>query len=73
MRPEIQIACDRVRVNIRRIRKEKKLTGEVVADRVGISRPFYTQLEGGARRMSLRYLVGIAYALGVRPGKLLDG
>jgi transcriptional regulator with XRE-family HTH domain len=72
MKADIRKATDEVRANIRRIRKQKRLTAEVVAVRIGISRPFYTQLEGGTRRLSLRYLIGIARALEVRPGSLLD-
>jgi len=41
-----------------------------VAKRVGISRPFYTQLEGGSRRLSVNYLIAIAEALEVKPTKL---
>ena len=70
MKPEIKKEADEVRANIRRIRKRKKLTAEVMAKRVGISRPFYTQLEGGTRRMALRYLIGIAAALDVKPETL---
>ena len=73
MKPEIIKAADEIRANIRRIRKQKDLTANYVAVRVGISRAFYTQLEGGKRRMSLRYLIGIARALEVKPGKLLRG
>ena len=60
MKAKIKKEADQVRANILRIRKRKKLTAEAVAKRVGISRPFYTQLEGGKRRMALRYLFGIA-------------
>ena len=70
MKADIRKATDEVRANIRRIRKEKRLTAEVVAKRMGISRPFYTQLEGGTRRMALRYLFGIAAALDVKPKSL---
>ncbi len=70
MRKGVKQEADEVRANIRRIRKEKRLTAEVMAERIGISRPFYTQLEGGTRRMALRYLFGIALALEVKPGRL---
>ena len=70
MKAKIKKEADQVRANIRRIRKEKRLTAEVTAQRVGISRPFYTQLEGGTRRMALRYLFGIALALEVKPKSL---
>ena len=71
MRQDDKKAVNEVRANIRAIRKKKKLTGKVVAERMGISRPFYVQLEGGTRRISLRYLIGIADALEVKPRKLL--
>ena len=70
MKAEIKQEADEVRANIRRIRKEKRLTAEVIAERMGISRPLYTQLEGGTRRMALRYLFGIAAALEVKPKSL---
>ena len=70
MKAEIRKEADQVRANIRRIRTQKNLTGEAVAKKVGISRPFYTQLELGTRRMSLRYLFGIAHALDVKPETL---
>ena len=58
-------------MNIRRIRKQKKLTAVVVSGRIGISRQFYTQLEGGKRRLSVNYLIAIAEALEVKPISLL--
>lgn len=70
MEPEIEKAMEEVRTNIRRIRQEKGMSAKNVADLMGISRPFYTQLEGGKRRLSLRYMIGIAKALKVKPGEL---
>jgi len=67
VKPEIEEAMAVVRANIRRIRKERGMSALAVSERVGISRPFYTQLETGSRRLSLRYLIGIAWALGVKP------
>lgn len=40
------------------------MSAKDVSERMGISRPFYTQLEGGTRRLSVQYLEGIARALG---------
>ena len=59
------LSADTVRANIRRVRKEKRLSAQQVSERVGISRPFYTQLEGGKRRLSIDYLLAIAEGLGV--------
>ncbi|HCK08834.1 MAG TPA: hypothetical protein DHW45_03095 [Candidatus Latescibacteria bacterium] len=49
---------------IRDLRKTKGMSAKDVSERMGISRPFYTQLEGGTRRLSVQYLEGIAQALG---------
>jgi DNA-binding XRE family transcriptional regulator len=62
---DISAAADRVRQNIRAQRKARKLTALEMASRTGFSRPFYTQLEGGTRRMRLEYLLAIAKALGM--------
>ncbi len=43
--------CDEVRKRIVQERKAKGLSAAYVAKQMGISRPFYTQLEGGVRRM----------------------
>lgn len=59
-----------IRQRIRTLRKEKGYTAQQIAERMGISRPFYTQLEGGKRRLSIEYLEGIARALGVTPYQL---
>ena len=65
------ITGDDVRQRIRTIRKQKKMSARVVSERMGISRPFYTQLEGGKRRLSVEYLIQAAEALGVKPATLL--
>ena len=61
------VSADDIRANLRRVRREKQLSAQVVSSRMGISRPFYTQLEGGRRRMSLEYFLGIAKALNEKP------
>ena len=55
---------------IRAIRERKELTGRDVASVLGISRPYYTQLEGGKRRLSAEHVWRIALALDVRVGQL---
>ncbi len=52
-----------IRKRIRYLRKAKGMSAKDVSERMGISRPFYTQLEGGTRRISIKYLEGIARAL----------
>ena len=63
--------CDAVRERIVQMRKERGLTGAEVSSIMGISRSFYTQLEGGTRRMDLVYFLMICNALRVEPGELL--
>jgi transcriptional regulator with XRE-family HTH domain len=52
-----------IRKRIRDLRKSKGMSAKEVSEKMGISRPFYTQLEGGTRRLSVQYLEGIASAL----------
>jgi putative transcriptional regulator len=52
-----------IRKRIRDLRKTKGMSAKEVSEKMGISRPFYTQLEGGTRRLSVQYLEGIARAL----------
>ena len=55
---------------IRAFRQAKELTAREVAKALGISRPYYTQLEGGKRRLSAEHVRQIALALDVRVGQL---
>ena len=61
---------EEIRRKIRELRKEKGLRAEDMAKGMGISRPFYTQLEGGKRRLSVDYIGKIARLLGVSVGEL---
>jgi len=56
---------------MRRIRQEKGLSAQEVARKAGISRSFYTLLEGGRRRLSVAHIEKIASALGVPLAQLL--
>ena len=49
------------------------LTCAVMAERMGISRPFYTQLEGGKRRMSMYYFLAACRALGMTAEEMFEG
>lgn len=58
-----------------RIRKQRKLMGMTqkdVAEKVGISLPFYGHIERGTRKASLETMVSIANALGVSADTLLQ-
>ena len=62
-----------IRHRIRALRLLKGLTSEEVSKRMGISRPFTSQLEHGRRRMSVDYLEKIARILGVTVAELYSG
>ena len=59
-----------IRHRIRALRMHKGITTEELSKRMGISRPFYSQLEHGRRRMSVDYLEKIAGILGVSVAEL---
>ena len=59
-----------IRKRIREMRIEKGLTGKEVAECIGISRPYYTQLELGMRRLSAEHVENIAIALDVSIAEL---
>tara|TARA_R100001244_G_scaffold105149_1_gene78012 strand:+ start:444 stop:686 length:243 start_codon:yes stop_codon:yes gene_type:complete len=49
------------------------LTAAEVASRMGLSRPFYTQLEGGTRRMSMYYFLAACSAMRMKPADVMEG
>jgi transcriptional regulator with XRE-family HTH domain len=61
---------DEVRKRIRQLRDAKGLKAHDMAEIVGISRPFYTQLESGTRGISAIYLFRIAKALEMTVGEV---
>lgn len=56
---------------VRRIRKQKGLTQEVLAEQVGISASFIGHIERGSRIASLETLMQLCRALAVSPNDLL--
>ena len=63
-------AGNRIGWRIKAIRERKELKGRDVAKALGIFRPYYSQLEGGSRRLSAEHVWRIALALDVRVGQL---
>lgn len=59
--------------NLRRIRTEQNLTIEQLAERVGISTTFYSNLECGNKMMSVETLWKLTDALGVGSDALMQG
>ena len=61
-----------VSVAIREFRQQAGLSQDELADRMDMSTPYISMLESGKRYPSIEMLIRIAFALGVRPGTMLD-
>lgn len=59
--------------NILRLRKEKGLTQEQLANKAGISRCYLSDIENGKRQISLAIIERIARELGMSVGEMIDG
>lgn len=68
---EVEIAV--IAGNIARLRREQKLTQSQLASRSGVHVTEVSRIERGLRDVRLSTLVRLARALGVKPGRLLDG
>ena len=64
---------DQVRDRITKLRSDQGITQEEMSRRMGISRPFYSQIESGYRRLDLVYLFMICRTLDIKPVQLLEG
>ncbi|MBZ9650330.1 helix-turn-helix domain-containing protein [Sphingobium sp. 3R8] len=58
---------------IRRLRKERLLSQNELADRASLSRNFISLVERGERSISVMTILDIAEALGVEPAALFKG
>ena len=58
--------------NIRRLRVERGLSQEEVADRIGIDTSYFGQVERGRRNPTVRVLAKVAAVLDVPLPRLLD-
>ncbi|MCY8918092.1 helix-turn-helix domain-containing protein [Bacillus atrophaeus] len=59
--------------NLKKCRKQKKLTQQNMADKLGITRPAYTAYELGTREPDYKILIGISNILDVSLDYLLKG
>lgn len=55
---------------LKEVRRNKKMTAREVAEKVGISKPFYCQIENCKRRLSYDTAVKISNVFGVKPDYL---
>ena len=57
---------------IAELRRGLGLTQKALAERLGISAPYMSQMEHGSENLTLRTMVKLAAALGVRTADLLE-
>jgi transcriptional regulator with XRE-family HTH domain len=58
--------------NMRRIRSERKISQETLAELSGLNRGYLSSVENGRRNVSIDNICKIAAALAVSPRELLD-
>lgn len=52
---------------LKQLRKKNKYTSKMMADKLEISKPFYSQLENGKRRLSYEMAIKISNVFNVKP------
>ena len=62
----------RVAGNVKRVRTDRGLSQQALADKVKIHRVYLAQIEGATRAPSLEMLERLAKALKVKVGELLE-
>lgn len=54
-------------LKLKELRKKKKLTAREMAEKLGISKPFYCQIENGKRRLTYEMAVKISAIFKKKP------
>jgi transcriptional regulator with XRE-family HTH domain len=68
----MQTILQKVARNVKRIRNERGLSQQALADKVHIHRVYLAKIEGAIQAPSLEILESLAKALKVKPGELLE-
>lgn len=55
---------------LKRIREENQLTAQEVADKIGITKGYYSMIENGKRGLSYPIAVRIADVFGMKPDEI---
>ncbi len=71
--PQAPVSSRRVLLRIRMLRRARGFSQAELARRLGISQNAYCRIENGKRELSVARFIALSNALGVPPGKLLDG
>jgi len=72
-KPELPATTRRVLHRLRLLRRARGISQAELAQRLGISQNAYCRIENGKRELTVARLIALSHALGVTPGKLLDG
>ena len=55
---------------LKSLRKDRKYTTQIMGEKLGISKPFYCQIENGKRRLTYEMAVKIAKIFNLKPDSL---
>ncbi|UXU83307.1 helix-turn-helix domain-containing protein [Mammaliicoccus sciuri] len=58
--------------NLKRIRKDMKLTQQEMGDKIGISQNYLSDIENGKRYLSIKAVTRLAQCLGISVTKLIN-
>ena len=58
--------------NLKRIRKDMKLTQQEMADKIGISQSYYADIERDRKNISLRVILNLASGIDISVTKLIN-
>ena len=57
-------------LKLKKLRKQKKYTTQIMSEKLGISKAFYCQLENNKRTLTYKMAIRIADIFGIKPDSL---